>query len=175
MYEKSMPTAWYAIHSQPHKEDLLANQLHAYGIEVFYPNLIVKPKNPRSKKNRPYFPGYMFVRSDLDAIGITTFQRMPYATGLVEFGGEPAVVPDILIAALQKHIRSNYYSDEDRLEFQSNDAVAIEDGAFQGYNAIFDKMITGSDRVRVLLKLLNNRLLPVELESKLIRKKSVRR
>jgi len=170
-----MPTVWYVIHSQPHKEDQLANQLNAYGIEVFYPNVFVKPKNPRAKKIRPYFPGYMFVRSDLDAIGITTFQRMPYSTGLVEFGGEPAIVPENLIAAIKKNIQNSKYPNESQSEFQANDVVSIDGSALQGYTAIFDKQITGSERVRVLLKILNDRLVPVDLDSKNIRKKSVRR
>lgn len=170
-----MPAAWYAIHSQPHKEDQLAKQLHAYNIEVFYPNISVIPVNPRSKNTRPFFPGYMFIRSDLKSTGITTFQRMPYATGLVEFGGEPAEVPDTLIAALQKHMIN--YQDTEKpagVEFQSNEVVSIDNGILQGYEAIFNKHISGSDRVKVLIKILNNRFLPVEIERKSVHKRTAR-
>ena len=171
-----MSVAWYAIHSQPHKEDQLANQLHAYNIEVFYPCISVKPVNPRSKKIRPYFPGYMFVRSDLDDIGVAAFQRMPYATGLVEFGGEPSVVPDTMIIAIKNNLAHQTTShNEDSLTFQPNDAVIINSGAFEGFEALFDKKISGNDRVRVLLHMLNNRYIPIDLQTKNIKKKSMRR
>jgi transcription antitermination factor NusG len=52
--------------------------------------------------------------------------------------------------------------------------VAIHAGPFAGYEAIFDLRLSGSDRVRVLLKMLNNRNLPVELDSKQIEKKRPR-
>ena len=60
--------SWYVIHSKPRKENQVYSQLQARAIETFYPTIRVKPVNPRSAKIRPYFPGYLFVRVDLDAV-----------------------------------------------------------------------------------------------------------
>jgi transcriptional antiterminator RfaH len=50
--------------------------------------------------------------------------------------------------------------------------VLISDGPFAGYEAIFDARISGSERVRVLLQLLNNqRQVPVELDASQIKQK----
>ncbi len=95
---------WYALHSHPHKEDLLWKQIEAHNIEVFYPRVRVSPVNPRSRKIRPYFPGYLFVQADLDEVGLSVFSWMPYATGLVSFGGEPSIVSDALINTLKQRI-----------------------------------------------------------------------
>jgi transcription antitermination factor NusG len=46
---------------------------------------------------------------------------------------------------------------------RKGDAVAIQDGAFMGYEAIFDLYLAGTDRVRVLLQFLENRPIPVEM------------
>ena len=76
-----MPAYWYAINSHPHKEDALYRQVQSQGIEAFYPCVRVNPVNPRSKKIRPYFPGYLFVHVDLEATGDSLFQWLPHARG----------------------------------------------------------------------------------------------
>src|SRR4030043_2448686 len=95
-----MAPHWYALRSKPRKEDIVWKQVNERGIEVFYPRLRVNPINPRSRKFRPYFPGYLFIRADIDVVGLSTFQWLPPSTGLVSFGGEPSPVPDNLIYAI---------------------------------------------------------------------------
>jgi transcription antitermination factor NusG len=52
------------------------------------------------------------------------------------------------------------------------DGVVIEHGPFEGYEAIFDQRLPGTERVRVLLQFLSNqRQLPVEIDASKIRKK----
>ena len=87
-----MAESWYALRSKPRKEEVLWRQLLAREIEVFFPRIRVHPVNPRSRKLRPYFPGYMFVQVDIEAVGASKFNWMPFAIGLVSFDGEPAVV-----------------------------------------------------------------------------------
>jgi transcription antitermination factor NusG len=99
-----MTVNWYAIQSKPNKEDALYNQLLSQEIKVFYPRIRVHPINPRAKKIKAYFPGYMFVNVDLLAVGISTLQWMPFARGIVSFDLEPAAVPDSLIAAISRRV-----------------------------------------------------------------------
>src|SRR5262245_55027745 len=95
---------WYAIRSKPNKEDFLAKQLEAYGVDFFYPRLRVNPINPRARKMRPYFPNYLFIHVNLDEVNVSTLRWMPGASGLVSFDGEPASVPDLMIAAIRRHV-----------------------------------------------------------------------
>ena len=99
-----MPLHWYALRSKPRKEDIVWRQLHSQGFEAYYPRLKVQPVNPRSRKVRPYFPGYMFVQADIEEVGLSTFQWMPHALGLVCFGDEAAIVPENLIHAIHKRV-----------------------------------------------------------------------
>ena len=57
---------WYALQSKPQQENFLWDQLCMRNMEAYYPRVRVQTVNPRSKKIRPYFPGYMFVNTDLD-------------------------------------------------------------------------------------------------------------
>ena len=47
----------------------------------------------------------MFVKSDLKEVGLSAFNYMPYAVGLVSLGGEPASVSEALIFALRRRLR----------------------------------------------------------------------
>ncbi len=163
---------WYALHSHPHKEELLWKQVEANQIEVFYPRIRVSPVNPRSRKIRPYFPGYLFVRADLEEVGMSIFNWMPYATGLVSFGGEPSVVSDVLVHTIKQRIMQIEQSGGELFDgLQQGDPVVIEDGPFAGYEGIFDLRLPGNERVRVLLKMLSERNVPLELRAGQVRKK----
>lgn len=165
---------WFAMRSKPNKEEFLAGQLRASGLDVFLPVLRVKPVNPRSKKLRPYFPSYLFVQVDFDKINISDLKWMPGASDLVSFDGEPASVPDLLIEALRKQVdRENETLRNETKNFQAGDTVRIQNGPFTGYEAVFDMSISGEDRVRVLLNLLQDRQIPVEIDGEQI--KSIKR
>ncbi len=99
-----MDSHWYALRCKPRKEEVVWKQVSDQGFEVFYPRLRVNPVNPRARKIKPYFPGYLFVRLDLAVLGTSAFQWMPHTIGLVSFGGEPAAVPDNLIFAVRKRV-----------------------------------------------------------------------
>jgi transcription antitermination factor NusG len=140
---------------------------------VFYPRLRVQPVNPRSRKVRPYFPGYLFVRADLGEVGISTFQWMPHSLGLVSFGGEPAIVPENLIHAIRQRVEEIDAAGGEVFDgLKPGDRITIDFGPFEGYEAIFDTRLPGSERVRVLLQLLNSkRQVPMEMNASQIRKK----
>ncbi len=168
-----MPVHWYALRSKPRKEDVVWRLLKTQGYEVFYPRLRVQPVNPRSRKVRPYFPGYMFVQVDINEVGLSTFQWMPHALGLVTFGDEPAIVPDNLIYAIQKRVDEIAAVGGELFDgLKRGDKIVISAGPFAGYEAIFDVRLPGSERVRVLLQLLNSqRQVPIELDAGQIQRK----
>jgi transcription elongation factor/antiterminator RfaH len=166
-----MRLSWYAMHSKPNKEQFLAGQLQAHGVDYFYPALRVNPVNPRSRKMRPYFPNYLFVHVDLGVINVSDLRWMPGASGLVSFDGEPAPVPDLLIATVKRQVEQHNISIRDQVSnFQRGDLVEIQDGPFAGYEAVFDTQLSGQDRVRVLLSLLQSRQVPIEIANRQIRR-----
>jgi transcription antitermination factor NusG len=159
-----MGLAWYALRSKVHKEHALWKEAQARGYEIYYPRLHVNPVNPRARRVVPYFPGYMFIRLDLEQAGRKVIDRMPFSIGLVSFGGEAGVVPDTLIHGLIKRLES---SPQDSLlakrGFQCGDPVLIDSGPFEGYEAIFDTSISGQERVKVLVELLNGRFIRLDV------------
>ncbi|MFM8320473.1 MAG: transcription termination/antitermination protein NusG [Chloroflexota bacterium] len=169
-----MGVNWYALRSKPRKEESAWQHALNQGFTVYYPRLRVHPVNPRSRKLVPYFPGYLFVQADIEAVGISTFQWMPHTLGLVQFGGEPSTVPESLIQAIQKRVGEiNQAGGEIYDGLKPGETVWINEGPFRGFEAIFDARLPGSERVRVLLEFLGNRRkVTVELDVSQIQRRS---
>ncbi len=155
---------WYVLRSKPNREQALWLEASGRGFETYYPYLRVQPVNPRSRKIRPYFPGYIFINTDLPTVGQSVFAWMPYSQGLVSFDGEPAEVPEGLVEVIRKRVdQVNASGGEQMVGLERGDAVVIQGGPFDGYPAIFDTRVSGNERVRVLLKLLQTRQMQLEL------------
>lgn len=155
---------WYVLRSKANKEIMLWRELKARGFECFYPHLQVRPVNPRSRKIRAYFPGYLFLQTDMEQLGISLFKWMPFSSGFIAFDGVPATVPDNLVEAIRRHVDEiNAAGAQQRAGMRAGDVVTIQGGPFDGYEAIFDMHLPGRERVRVLLRLLQERHLGMEL------------
>ncbi len=167
-----MSFQWYALRSKPLKEDLVWKQLISRGIESFFPRMKVHPVNPRARKVKPYFPGYLFIHVDLEDVGISPLKWMPHTLGLVTFGDEPASVPDHLIHALEQKVKEINKAGGEVFEgLKQGDKIWIHSGPFSGYEAIFDHRLPGKERVRVLLQFLGeSRNVSIELDVSQIRK-----
>jgi len=166
-----MTSLWYALHVKPHKERPVNDLLEANGFRVYYPSYRIKPVNPRSKKERPFFPGYLFLFVDLDEIGANALQWTEGTHGLVQFGGEPATVSEQLINELQQRLSQLSIVDaSSAAAIKKGDRVRITDGYFEGYEAIFDARLPGKDRVQVLLTYLRKQPKRLKIDSAHIEK-----
>ncbi len=165
---------WYVIRSKPRRERFVSEQLASQGMEVFFPAVKVHPINPRAARERAYFPSYLFAHVDLAEVGLTKLRWLPAAVGLLEFGGEPAIVPETLIVQLRRRVASIQAAGGIVFaDLKKGEPVKITSGPFAGYEAIFDLRLKGSERVRVLLELLR-RQVTVELDAGSIRKLSAK-
>jgi len=158
---------WYVMHSKPQKEKWLCNQLDALQLEAYYPSVRTKTG---SQKSKPYFPGYLFVNVDLQLTGISLLQWIPGSLGLVSFGGDPACVPDGLLQRIRHRVDEiNRAEDNIFKSLKSGDEVRIHSGPFAGYEAVFCSRLRDSERIQVLLKVLQNQTIRVDLQVNQIR------
>ena len=155
---------WYVLHTKPQKENLVFEQLRLRKIEAYYPKMRIKPVNPRARKIRPYFPGYIFAHADLDISVTSRFQWIPGVHKLVTYGSEPAFVPASLLQMIRKKVDEiNLTTDECLPKLKPGDLVEIKSGPFAGYRAIFDARLSGNERVRILLQMIQDRQVCVEI------------
>ena len=161
-----MAQEWYTLWVKPHKERAVAGLLASQEVEAFAPMVKVNPVNPRAAKARPYFPGYIFVHTDLTHVGANHFNWMMGVHGLVSFDGEPAVVPNAMIRKIEDQLAEIDRAGGISLEgLEHGDKVRIVSGPFAGYEAIFDMRLSGNERVQVLLAFLSKHPHEVRLSS----------
>jgi transcriptional antiterminator RfaH len=157
---------WYVAHSKPRSEELLWKQFLLRKLEAYYPCIKVQPANPRCRTVQPYFPGYLFVHVDLGVVGISTIEWIPGGAGLVSFGDEPAAVSENLIDSIKQRLENLAVVSAKRVvPFQKGDKVTVHEGIFNGYEGIFDVQLSGMERVRILLSLLDCRQVSIELSA----------
>lgn len=155
---------WYVLHCKPRKEKVVYEQLLLRTIEAFFPCIPSGVDGRHRSGLEALFPGYIFVHADLEQIGITSLQWLPGSIDIVKFGGIPAHVPDPLINAIRSKIKRIKIAGENIVEhIKPGDMVNINDGPFAGNKAIFDSRLSGGERARVLLTLLNDQTIQIQL------------
>ncbi len=165
-----MAKFWYALRVKPHKEKSVFHLLDSQEVPLYFPQIKVKPKNPRSSKFKPYFPGYLFLNTDLTVVGQNAFSWIPGTQGLVSFGDQPAIVPNELIIELQEKLTALNKIHTDKLDLKKGQRVRVTDGPFSGFEAIFDMQLPGSERVQILLAFLSKHPHPIRLSQTAIEK-----
>ena len=164
MIEHSEPqTRWYAVQTQPNREFLAEGALASVeGVEAYLPTLQVQPVNPRARTERPFFPGYLFVRADLAEVGPSGLQWRPGITRLVGPDGEPTPIPDRVVYEIQDRVQAILAKDPLGLGagvyLNPGDSVRIRSGPLQGYEGMFDTRLGGQTRARILVDFMGREL-----------------
>jgi transcription antitermination factor NusG len=150
-----MPYHWYALSRKPNKEEIIGKQLQDRGYDVFYPYIPAGKDAGVSNTHKPLFPGYIFVRVDIEESGLSTFQWMKHSTGIVCMGGKPSHVPDRMIQAIQRRVVGNQIEDRQLSSGAGQSSSEKEDGIPTVIDGLFESGVSQSERSRVLLEMLS--------------------
>ncbi len=143
--------AWYLIRTKPGKERWVRDQLRTTVPEVFLP--LLKGKTPRwgrmAMSITPLFPCYVFAQFDLQ-LRYFDVKYMPGVRGIVSAGNDPLAVPSAIVAEIRRR------GTDDIVEIAkkplgSGDRVLVVEGPFRGFEAIFERYLSGAERVAILL------------------------
>lgn len=149
---------WYLLYTKPKSEDLLADKLAEKGFEVLNPRLVERKYVRRKLTDvvSPLFPCYIFVRFDI----LKSFRLIKYTRGVrrvVGTGDFPSVVPDEIVEAIRARTIDGPVTIKPR-SFAPGEEVLIKGGQLEGLTAVFEKELSGLERVSVLLKAVNARV-----------------
>ena len=146
---------WYAVQTQPNRENLAAEHLQRQGFRVWMPlcERIIRHARKSKRVLRPLFPGYLFINLDVKTAQWRSINGTIGVSRIVSFGQGPAPVADQFIAALQKIQESNGLVTGIGDVLRPGQDVEILSGPMAGTIA---KLLSleGGDRVTVLLGLL---------------------
>lgn len=145
---------WYAVHTQPQRESLAAEQLRRQDFEVFHPRQTRTVRHARRVTERQvgYFPSYVFVALD---VGTQLWRRINGTRGvrsLVMTGDRPAKAASGFIEALRAACDDQGLLVRQDL-WKGGEQVRVLSGPFADQLGVIDRL-DGPSRVRVLMSLL---------------------
>jgi transcriptional antiterminator RfaH len=156
---------WYLVRTKSQKERWVQDQLKNVAAEAFLPLLRSRTRcfGKSVVTVRPLFPCYLFARFDLKE----KYFDVRYAAGvhsLVAIGGEPVVVPLPIIEEIKRRGVDGVVELPQR-KLDPGQKIRVIDGPFRDIEAIFDRYLSGSERVAILLDAIGASTIRVVLPS----------
>ena len=146
---------WFVIQTIPKKEEEARSYLSLKGVEIFNPlmeNFLIR-NGKINKEYKPLFPGYMFGKFDLEQ----DYALVRWGRGVKKVlslgGGYPTPVSEEVVEIIKRRtdshgiVRKSYH-------FEANDRVRVKSGPMKDLLGIFERWVSDSERVRVLLNLI---------------------
>jgi transcriptional antiterminator RfaH len=151
--------AWYCIRSQRGHEQIAATCLRRLdGVTVFCPRIRFKKSRRRRVVwvTEAMFPGYLFARFALPKM----HRQVQYAHGvwgIVRFGDRYPTIEDAVLAQLRNHTGSGEVT-ELNYKLSEGAHVKITEGALAGLEAVVTKVLSGKERVKILMEFLGRKV-----------------
>ena len=137
--------SWYAIRTKPRQEERAIENLTSWGITTLAPRL----KGANGRRDSHLFPGYIFARFE----GPRMLHDIHFTRGVayvVSFGGVPATISAELIAEIYGRMDENGIIRNTTM-LNPGDHVVIQSGLLRNFVGVFERNLSGTERVQILL------------------------
>lgn len=125
-------------------ERYVSAQLSRLTPEVFLPLL-----STQGRTTAPLFPQYVFLRCDLTP----SYFQVRYTPGVTSFvtaGHDPLPVPESVVECVRARCINNVVH-LNQEPFRKGETIQILNGPFRGFDAVFERYLSGAERVAILL------------------------
>ena len=155
-------TPWYAVYTRHQHEKTVAQGLTGKRFEVFLPLYAASRrwKDRVARISLPLFPGYVFLRGDLERR--LDILSTPGVHFLLSVGGQPAGIPCSEVEAIRRVVEARL-SVEPHPFLECGDKVRVRAGALEGIEGIVVRT-KGCYRLVLSVELLEKSV-AVEVES----------
>jgi transcription antitermination factor NusG len=143
-----MEKRWAVLRAQAHREAFVAQSVSSRGVECYIP---VRPARKPGAANI-LFPGYVFAQVSPSSDDLLRIRSAPGVAYVLPRTGAPALLPDPLIGAIrakEEELRARPAA----RQFSNGEQVRVLTGPFKWVEGVFDRKLSASGRVRILLSL----------------------
>ena len=152
--DRSMSLRWYCVQTKSRNEKRALFHIKRAGIETLNPLLETYWSRDRVSKKvlEPLFPGYFFVRFDVNY----HYSTVQWARGVKRVLGNhagPTPVDDGIITEIRKRIDNDGVA-RTPYDFKPKDPVKIRTGPLRDLIGVFETWVPKAGRIRILLCLL---------------------
>lgn len=163
---------WYVLHSQTGHENRVMNNLEqriqSLGVEdkifeIIIPTreIVVVKKGKKSKQKEKVFPGYIFVRMELNDQSWLVVRTTEGVTGFIGAGTKPTPISDKEVQAIMKFVEQE--QPKFKATFSIGEAVKITEGPFADFLGSVEAIDEEKGKITVLVSIFD-RETPVELD-----------
>ena len=142
---------WYLVRTKSSKERWVHDQLASILPEVFLP--MREARMPRWGRVEwtitSLFPGYLFACFDLQQRYFEV-RYMPGVQGIVSAGNDPLAVPVAVIDEIRSRGTNGVVRIEEK-SFGRGEQLHVVEGPFRGFEAVFERYLSGAEHVAILL------------------------
>ena len=165
---------WYILHAYSGFErkvkESLESRIQAFGLESKFGRIMI-PTEPvtetvNGKKRtieRVFLPGYVLIEMELDNQIWHIIKETPRVTGFLGTGDKPVALSEEEISSLLNRSEEAKEKPRQKIRFEKNESVRINDGPFANFNGIVDEVNEDRETLKVMVTIFG-RSTPVELE-----------
>ena len=141
--------AWYVLHTKSRFESVVNEALLKKTKEVFLPKILIRSarRDRKAMIRVPLFPGYLFVKTDLNPNEHLDILKTVGAVRLIGSKAGPVSVPDATIESLKIMVLADQLITKGN-KYSKGDHVVVVRGPFTGVTGIFLRY-KGNNRVIV--------------------------
>lgn len=149
---------WFVIHTKPRQEKVAVENLERQGFTTYCPQTLQAKRIGQRWQSvlEPLFPRYIFVQLNVETDNISPIRSTMGVIGLVRFGNEVALMPELVIEAIRQKEQSLSSGNKAHPCWHKGDVLEILDGPFSGLKGIFLKR-ESFERVLLLMDILGNK------------------
>ena len=169
-----MSMKWYGVHTYSGFENkvklTLEERIRSLGVEEFFEEVLIPSETVVELKNgerktstRKFFPGYIFIRMDLNDETWHVVNDTNKVTGFVGGGKNPPAISDEEVEKITSRMEEGVEHPKPKVEFEVGETVRVVDGPFLNFTGVVEDVKADRGKLKVMVSIFG-RVTPVELE-----------
>lgn len=146
---------WYCVQTRPKSEHIAAAGLVRFeGIESYCPRIRYQKATKRGKVwfSEALFPNYLFAKFDVDE-NLRAVRSSQAVVRVIGFGDLLGEVPEAVIESIRAEMGGEAVR-EVVIPMREGEEVEVAQGPFAGMKGIITRLLSGEQRVRILMEIL---------------------
>ncbi|WP_196908697.1 transcription/translation regulatory transformer protein RfaH [Candidatus Symbiopectobacterium sp. 'North America'] len=161
MMSDSIYPAWFVVKSKHNQEKRAESQLISQGVKCYLPVIPISSMRDGKKqhliRDDILFPGYLFAFFDPEIIHTTEVKNTRGISGLVNFGGTPAIISESDMCDIRARIDERAAALTAKSIPARGECIEITSGAFEALEAVYEEP-DGLRRSMVLINVLGKQV-----------------
>jgi transcriptional antiterminator NusG len=169
-----MAHQWYVVHTYSGYENkvkaALEERIKSFGKEEYFSEILIPSekvvemvKGERRTSSRKFFPGYIFVKMELNDETWHIVRNTPKVTGFIGGRMKPTPISEEEVQEIIQQVNEGVLKPKPKFVFEKGDSVRVVDGPFTNFHGVVDEVRPEKGKLRVLVSIFG-RATPVELD-----------